>query len=299
MHAPERRRSTGHVQLARATVFDMSPLLNVRHLDQGEPDRAPSRVSSRRHTFDFANHHAFPEGLATDDSERATAQPCLPSKPSRRRSRLRVRQETRRTVNDGDDEPSSSAAPLHGWVVSEAVRERRPGGSEDSATTIAVARRAAATAHAEPSRQLAAPPIARPHPPAVAASASRPFNAAAEETSRRPGGDDAASRGLKRPDEPPSSPTSVTCELPSSTAAQQPIREPVVAERVWNTITDDEEWQHIENLAGEWQHLDSAKQKQLLSKAIFGAALRCEARGAKDAWRATTTTLPALERQAA
>ena len=91
----------------------------------------------------------------------------------------------------------------------------------------------------------------------------------------------------------------MTCELPSSTAAQQPIREPVVAERVWNTITDDEEWQHIENLAGEWQHLDSAKQKQLLSKAIFGAALRCEARGAKDAWRATTTTLPALERQAA
>ena len=57
-------------------------------------------------------------------------------------------------------------------------------------------------------------------------------------------------------------------------------------------------WEPAENLAGEWQHLDSAKQKQLLSKAIFGAALRCEARGAKGVWepRATATALPALER---
>ena len=83
-------------------------------------------------------------------------------------------------------------------------------------------------------------------------------------------------------------------------AAREPgaERQPGVAERVWTTLTDDEEWQHIENLAGEWQHLDSAKQKQLLSKAIFGAALRCEARGAKGVWepRATATALPALER---
>ena len=266
MQAPRRRRSSGHAQLARATVFDMSPIM--------QPDHESSRIAARRHTFDV--HATAPRAV-----------PLLPSTP-RRRS-LRAREDTRHVAIDGD----ASAAPLRGWVVPEAVRDRiisplsSPEGGEAYATP----------AFAAPQQQLAAPPIARPHPPAVAASASRLLSMAADETASR--------RALARPEEL-RSPTSVTCELPSNAARRdsrgaarlEPNVPPVVAERVRSTITDDEEWQHIENLAGEWQHLDSAKQKQLLSKAIFGAALRCEARGAKGVWepRATATALPALER---